>query len=45
MIGNGVMWTDLHWRRKARNTFYSKHSFYGTEIENLIHYCRYDNTD
>lgn len=25
IIGNGVMLTDRHWRRQARNTFYSKH--------------------
>jgi carboxypeptidase C (cathepsin A) len=30
MIGNGVMVTNLHWRRQARNKFYSKHYFYGT---------------
>jgi carboxypeptidase C (cathepsin A) len=30
MIGNGVMRTESYWRRKARNTFYSKHYFYGT---------------
>lgn len=30
MIGNGVMVTRLHWRRQARNKFYSKHYFYGS---------------
>jgi carboxypeptidase C (cathepsin A) len=39
MIGNGVMVTDRHWRRLARNKFYSKHYFYGTEVENLIKNC------
>ena len=29
MIGNGVMLTELHWRRKARNEFYSKHYHIG----------------
>lgn len=32
MIGNGVMLTNKHWRRQARNKFYSKHYFYGSEI-------------
>lgn len=45
MIGNGVMVTDRHWRRLARNKFYSKHYFYGTEVENLIKNCEYDDTD
>jgi carboxypeptidase C (cathepsin A) len=30
MIGNGVMLTNKYWRRQARNTFYSKHYFYGS---------------
>ncbi|MCB0370699.1 MAG: hypothetical protein KDD45_15065 [Bdellovibrionales bacterium] len=29
MIGNGVMLTELHWRRQARNGFYSKHYHLG----------------
>ena len=29
MIGNGVMLTDLHWRREARNKFYTKHYHVG----------------
>ena len=29
IIGNGVMWTQSHWRRKARNSFYSRHSHFG----------------
>jgi hypothetical protein len=29
LIGNGVMLTELHWRRQARTTFYSRHYFYG----------------
>lgn len=29
MIGNGVMFTEKHWRRQARNKLYSKHYFYG----------------
>ena len=45
MIGNGVMLTDRHWRRQARNTFYSKHYFYGPEINNLIKNCEYDQSD
>ena len=45
MIGNGVMLTDRHWRRQARNTFYSKHYFYGPEINNLISNCEYDDSD
>lgn len=45
MIGNGVMRTDIHWRREARNTFYSKHYFYGTEITNLINNCEYSSAD
>lgn len=45
MIGNGVMVTDKNWRREARNKFYSKHYFYGTEIENLIKYCDYTDSD
>jgi carboxypeptidase C (cathepsin A) len=29
LIGNGVMYTELYWRRLAKHTFYSKHYFYG----------------
>jgi hypothetical protein len=29
MIGNCIMITDLRWRRQVRNTFYSRHYFYG----------------
>jgi carboxypeptidase C (cathepsin A) len=29
LIGNGVMLTENYWRRQARNTFYSRHYFYG----------------
>jgi carboxypeptidase C (cathepsin A) len=29
LIGNGVMLTELHWRRQARNTFFTRHYFYG----------------
>lgn len=29
LIGNGVMLTELHWRRQARTAFYSRHYFYG----------------
>jgi len=36
MIGNGVMLTDLHWRREARNKFYTKHYHVGPEIQALI---------
>lgn len=45
MIGNGVMVTDKHWRREARNKFYSKHYFYGTQTENLIKNCQYNDSD
>lgn len=45
MIGNGVMVTNLHWRRQARNKFYSKHYFYGTQTDNLIKYCDYTDSD
>jgi carboxypeptidase C (cathepsin A) len=45
MIGNGVMVTEKYWRRRARNTFYSKHYFYGTEIDKMINYCQYDDND
>ena len=30
LIGNGVMNTESYWRRQARNTFYSRHYFFGT---------------
>ena len=45
MIGNGVMVTDKHWRRQARNTFYSRHYHYGPEINNLISNCEYSPRD
>ena len=45
MIGNGVMLTGGHWRREARNKFYSKHYFYGPEINNLISNCAYNPSD
>jgi carboxypeptidase C (cathepsin A) len=41
LIGNGVMLTELHWRRQARNTFFSRHYFYGPEILGLINKCKY----
>lgn len=45
MIGNGVMITNKHWRREARNKFYSKHYFYGTQTEELIKNCEYKDSD
>ncbi len=45
LIGNGVMLTELHWRRQARNTFYSRHYFYGPEIKALISNCKYTSED
>lgn len=45
LIGNGVMLTLSNWRRQARNTFFSKHYFYGPEIQGLISRCKYDGTD
>lgn len=45
LIGNGVMLTELHWRRQARNTFYSRHYFYGPEILGLISNCKYNSED
>ena len=45
LIGNGVMVTEHNWRRKARNTFYSKHYFYGPEIDQLLSYCKYTDED
>lgn len=45
LIGNGVMITELNWRRKARNKFYSNHYFYGPEIDKLLSYCRYTDED
>ncbi len=45
MIGNGVMLTELHWRRQARNAFYSRHYFYGPEIKTLIGNCQYNSSD
>ena len=45
MIGNGVMRTERHWRREARNTFYSRHYFYGNEINKLIANCEYSASD
>ena len=42
MIGNGVMLTELHWRRKARNTFFSRHYFLNPEIQSLISNCEYN---
>lgn len=45
LIGNGVMLTELHWRRQARNTFFSKHYFYGPEIQALIGNCNYNASD
>jgi hypothetical protein len=45
MIGNGVMITNTHWRRQARNTFYAHHRFYGPEIDKLISSCTYTDAD
>jgi hypothetical protein len=45
LIGNGVMLTESHWRRQARNTFFSRHYFYGPEIQGLISKCKYDSSD
>lgn len=45
LIGNGVMLTESHWRRQARNTFFSRHYFYGPEIQGLIANCKYDASD
>ena len=45
MIGNGVMLTELHWRRKARNAFYSRHYHIGPEIQALISNCKYTDED
>jgi hypothetical protein len=45
MIGNGVMLTDLHWRREARNKFYTRHYHVGTEIQALISQCKYNASD
>lgn len=45
LIGNGVMLTELHWRRQARNTFFSRHYFYGPEIKALISNCNYNSSD
>ena len=45
MIGNGVMLTELHWRRKARNTFYSRHYHIGPEVTGLISHCKYSDED
>lgn len=45
LIGNGVMVTESHWRRQARNTFFSRHYFYGPEIQGLIANCKYDASD
>lgn len=45
LIGNGVMVTESHWRRQARNTFFSRHYFYGPEIKALIAKCKYDSSD
>jgi serine carboxypeptidase-like clade 2 len=45
MIGNGVMLTNLHWRRQARDTFYGKHQFYGPEITTLMKSCTYNDSD
>lgn len=45
LIGNGVMVTESHWRRQARNTFFSRHYFYGPEILGLIGKCKYDASD
>ncbi len=45
LIGNGVMLTESHWRRQARNTFFSRHYFYGPEIKNLIRNCKYTSSD
>lgn len=45
LIGNGVMVTESHWRRQARNTFFSRHYFYGPEIQGLIANCKYDVSD
>jgi len=45
MIGNGVMLTDLHWRREARNKFYTKHYHVGPEIQALISQCKYNSSD
>jgi carboxypeptidase C (cathepsin A) len=45
MIGNGVMNTTLDWRRQARDTFYSRHQFYGPEIGGLMQSCLYNASD
>lgn len=45
MIGNGVMLTNTHWRRQARDTFYGKHQFYGPEITDLMKSCTYNDSD
>jgi carboxypeptidase C (cathepsin A) len=45
LIGNGVMLTELHWRRQARNTFFDRHYFYGPEIKALIANCKYNSSD
>jgi hypothetical protein len=45
LIGNGVMVTESHWRRQARNTFFSRHYFYGPEVQGLIAKCKYDASD
>lgn len=45
IIGNGVMVTELHWRRQARNTFFAKHSHLGPEVLSLISNCKYNDED
>lgn len=45
LIGNGVMLTELNWRRKAIDTFYSRHYFYGPEITQLLANCKYTADD
>jgi hypothetical protein len=35
----------LNWRRQARNTYYTKHYFYGPEILGLISSCKYNASD
>jgi len=50
MIGNGVMNTTSDWRRQARDTFYSRHQFYGPEIGGpgvggLMQSCSYNAND
>jgi len=45
LIGNGVMLTERRWRRKARNTYYSRHYYYGPEIDSLLESCQYDESD